>query len=447
MGTPNTSKFFHQARPDDSAKALGCSFALYAVPLGIVPLGVVLLTGLYEDVGDYWWIYPGALFAQGLAWGAWLIFWRSRRWLRLCLTGPLAVLLTLAPLYLQWHFGPPSVEEITTQRPPEVGNWEPLCSLEGFRISENNSQAALLAEQLWLIRDSSYYLWQPGDCAPVHAAWVPTDSLLLDGGLDGLALYAKAGELFVADATRRWVLNRDRTNPLRGDGAKLSFDGTVAAWVTDTDSKVIESPWQLTVQELSQKQARVIPLDLPYTDPHPVRLLAYRPDSSEAVLELHHNRYAVVDRHGQIIFGPILPDDCDTDITGSFATHPRGWYFYGAHGPDCEFRWQWETDQSRYQKSNHIGELSSMHTGVASAAISANGQLGAVVTYINVGHLANRYESVFVFGTTNGTELFRRHLALDMTPFVRDHVVKFLGNRFVVYSDQASTDIYRIGEW
>lgn|GEM_PF-5746245 len=447
-----TSKLFRPVGRDLRMTALGLSFVVYGVPflggLPPLPLGLLLLMGLQESPLELWWLYVAAALLQAIAFGAWRLCFAARpTWLQAS-AATAAVLTTLLPLATGVHVGTPTRERIADQRPPELGDWPVACSLPGYRIAQHNAPVALAAGQFWLVRDERYYFWHAGQRAPAPADWIPEGARLAEGGADGRALYFHNGGLHVSTPAQHWSLDLRPALPRFLAGAKLSLDGSAVAWIADTQPDVVESPWELTVQSLGAARATTTLIALPSEDSPPLRLLAYDEDNALAFLEIDYNKRLVVGRYGQVVSGPMLPDGCRSRISGDFSRHLTGWVFFGGRGQTCDFRWQWEGPQARFDLSRYVGGLKSMHVGVGSAAFNADRRLGAVVTYLPLGHHAYVHESLFVFREPSGREVFRKHLPLDRRfESPGDVQVLFLGNGLLAHADREGVRIYEAPEF
>jgi hypothetical protein len=82
---------------------------------------------------------------------AWLLFWSTSRWIRYFLAAPVVVVLTLLPMFLPIA-EQMSPEEVAEIRPPETGDWEETCRLDGYDISTENARTALEQGQAWVYR-------------------------------------------------------------------------------------------------------------------------------------------------------------------------------------------------------------------------------------------------------------------------------------------------------
>ena len=151
-------RFFRREGWQHQAKnAAALSGLLYFVPLAsypVLPVGMLLLMAIAENPLDTWPYVAGLFGWNVVVWAAWLLFLRSTRWLRFTATGPLAIALTLGPLY--WG-RTPSSEEIAEKRPPEHGIWEEVCTLQDFKISDKTSVSALDSGELWLYRAAAFF--------------------------------------------------------------------------------------------------------------------------------------------------------------------------------------------------------------------------------------------------------------------------------------------------
>ena len=434
------SRFFRPAASGQVQAAVLLSICLYGVPFWgghiVFPLGIglpflIMQEGLINSLPALGLLIGWTV----LTWAAWLFFVRSRVWLRLLLAGPIAVVLTAGPLY--WTFlgpQPPSLPEVAELRAPELGDWEEVCSLRGYEIPPQTSAAALEHGELWLRRDSSFFLLDPETCVARPATWVPRDATIADCGLEGRALWIRSGHLFFSHPKGQGPIALPPNRDLRSDLAKLSANGDWVAWVQD-------SPWELGVQRLGSDSARVVQLDLADKNRYSLRLLAYDPSTGEATLESKYNNLAVVNKQGRMTFGLFRPEECDARVSGNFFLHPLGWGFYGG-GEDCELLWKLGPQHGFYNAKQHLGGLSERFASISSASVDPTGRFAGVISSVAMGD-SQVHESAFVFRLEDGQELLRRHLPLDIY-FYGQPVATFVGEGHFAISYRGTVRVFQV---
>ena len=342
-----------------------------------------------------------------------------------------ALLFFFSPLWL-WTF--PSLEEIAAARPPERGDWRKVCELQGYQHLYQAELPGSDQKGVWVFDDVSVSLLEVSTCTLTPATWIPEGALLADGKPDGHAIWFKDRTVFYSAPSHGDPIAIATAEGMRRSTVKLSLDAEWVAWIRDTDEYASGAPFELGVRRLDGAQPRIVTLD---RDPHPVRLLAYDPETGESTVEIDYNKMARFDEYGGLISEPLRP--CGGEIIGSFTLHPIGWLYYGA-GRDCGLWWELDGRQGQ-QRLSEFGGLGSF---VASASVDLSGRLAAVVSSIP-GHHTEVHEAVFVFRIGDGSEVFRRHLPLThVSGYGESSFVSFVGLRHVAVTHDSVVQVFRI---
>lgn len=391
------------------------------------------------------WLSYIALWCCGL-FGVWLAYFHARWWLRLMLA-PVAIGLTLGPWYWWNPLARPSTKQVARLRPPEIGDWPVVCELEGFYVSAPSSDWARTGGRLWVhsYRDSGtekdHFLWNPETCDAPIATGIPADAKLGDGGPDGEALWGHSTGIHYSEPGLNTPRRLNPTDlPSRIEGAVFSGDREWAAWIYDTDPKVLVSPWKLTVAHLTgNSKVRTVQFELP-EEFQRAGLLGFDGAKQEATLEVAYNQMAKIDMSGQWTQERFRPEGCGR-ISGSFRVHPLGWWFFDGAGKDCDMHWSINGISGSYIAANDVDSARWRWMGADSADIHRSGNLGAAVSATRGVHFSTP-EAVVVFRLEDGKAFFRNHFPQGRS-FGEAQVV-FVGRDLLAVEQGARIRVFRI---
>lgn len=393
------------------------------------------------------WLSYIALWCCGL-FGVWLAYFHARWWLRLMLA-PVAIGLTLGPWYWWNPLEPPSTEQVERLRPPEAADWPMVCELEGFHVSNPGSDWATAGRRLWVhsFKDwpsgtgKNHFLWNPKTCGAPMGTGIPEDAKLGDGGPDGQALWAHSTGIHYSEPGLNTPRRLNPTDlPSRIEGAVFSGDRKWAAWIFDTDPKVLESPWLLAATPLTERaELRTVEFELP-KEFRGASLLGFDGPKQEATLEVAYNQMAKIDMFGRWTQERFRPEGCGR-IAGDFRVHPLGWWFFGGSGAGCDMHWLINGIPGSYVAANDVDSARWRWMGTEWADIHPTGKLGAAVSARKGVHFSSP-EAALVFRLEDRQQVFRLHFSIERYPV--EAGVSFVGDNLLAVWQRDRIRVFRI---
>lgn len=428
------------------------SAVIYIVPQGMqfvgFPLGLLVLMALLDGLpwGKHNEPFLWLLAWQFATWMAWFWALRSRLVWRFALAGPIAVGLTLGPMYWAELSEPLTVEDIAAKRPAEVGSWVETCTIHGTSIRIAAWPRTPDDSSIWIARSTAdsedhYYLLNPATCESTAVTWIPVGAKLADTA-GAKALWSESGRYYISSSNAPERQNFDPGADFDPRDIRLSSDGEWVAWVQWDYSGTELSDFLLGVKPLNDGPATSARFRIPLEDPAPARLLDYDAAAGEATFEAEYNYLIKVNRKGQLTFGPFRPKACDYDVLGSYFLHPRGWAFYGGDSTDdCGLRWQFGADTGFFDMDRHCGGLGKQSSSVETASINRSGRLAAIVTTVWLNHHASINDSLHVIRLSDGEQVLLTHLALNFAWGAR---VGFAGDEYLALSQGDTVRVFEV---
>ncbi len=394
------------------------SFVVYLVPVYSVhaslPLGAIIWATIFSGFGDREPLWIAAVLGLAIllqcAAGA-LIYWllRAVRWV-----GVLALLAGCFAIFAAVQFGYlvaiPWVLLTEGERSPETGDWPVACSVPNAEViaSRAMSVAPQQPEPAWLVADGERYvqLAMPG-CA-VRELAVSAFRTTIDQMIpQGRGLYRASDQNGGPD--NLFVLGKDGKpqSLVRPVGAThwrpiLADNGTAIAWIEKQRiPSGIGTKWIVRIRDLSDKLERTI--DLKMLKPASIEILAFDPQVGRILARRNGKDYVSIDDAGQVTSNADAPDNA-IQPTQRFVEVGDGWVSWDIYRDKGRHRIAWSLSAGNGSHEVPLGR------GIHDVSVSPGGRLIAVSVGSNV-RAGSIKESVYVFRSGNGEEVYRRFFA------------------------------------
>ncbi len=422
--------------------ALILSFTTYLIPLFHIHAGWVILGSFLSGLSEFSvlsivWVGV-ALALQGLA--LLLFFWLllEVRWTKIvALIAATPIFVFVANLSLLYAI--PLLVLVETDKIPEFGSLELVCSIPDATIAQVRSGSDLgqvRAGEAWLV-DSTQR----------------TRALLRMPGCNRIALDAPiVGSTIDAVAPGGHLLHRSDSGELHyfspeiGTAAPLSApqdvpywnpilsdDGLMLVWLERERPQGGPGAHRLHTREIATGREQTIALDLPAREQF--ELIGARSQGGPFTLAKFRNAILRVDLQGEVIRGPISPDEI-YDARWGFHWLEGGWVAWDGYREEGRSRIVWDLPGGRGEVTIPRGR------GIDSLGVAEDGSViaASISSNITIGRVQS---AVILFQTSDGVEIYRRYQPI----FARTNLA-FLGKQHLAVSrfedQQSFVDVFRV---
>ena len=434
--------------------ALVCSFSVYLIPIVGPHAAFFLGEALWRQTptlhNQAWAIadIAVAVALQTVAFAIFYWFWRRRSVTSVAaiLIGAVAAVVFVQFAYMLWL---PAYFMIEAETAPETGSWPEVCSVSDASMMVFHTPARLPSggwKEVWLgdSHAGTSILRMPG-CQRTTVT-LPRPHMEPGGRVDfsigisqvvpgGLALVQRQD---VASGAMTWFLLAADTGQLQpldlpstnGSLApSLSEDGSSVAWIAPipgTGPPVLDNVHVRPVAPGSRESI----VDLSPFGAGSYQIIGVAPNNVLLWVSLP-GKLLSTSLDGREQPTPSIPDRVKAQSQTVIVTD-HGVVAWDAYQDEDNYRIAWAMSSGSGVRKIPKG------SSITAAAADPSGRFIAVSTSTTLS-IGNVRDSVFVFRTSDGREVFRRFLPT----YSRTNVV-FLGDEFFAYSDAETTRVLRV---
>lgn len=389
--------------------AIALSFVVNAVPLanvhaGWLPLGV-LWAGLFEPTPFSLGAVAVILILQAMAAAIFYFVLTGRRpwrWIVLAATVPVFFLVANWGLY----YAVPRLILVGADNRPEIGELQRVCSAEGAALAQVHAGAGMTLEQAgeaWVILLGSMDrgLLKMPDCALTPSPAGRSGSTMDHVAAGGHVLYrTDAGLVYSGPRSGGPLLLEPPPGKRYWDPA-LAEDGEVVAWLDRIPVAGGPPRARLNLRHPLAGWERSVGLDLPAA--YQIELIGAASVDGPFTLVIGRTEVVAVDGSGRVIRGPVSPPRIYNARWG-FRWVADGWVCWDGYREDGPPHLAWSLRFGKGLIAIPRGR------GIDSVAVDPSGRYVAVSvsTNLNIGGIKG---ALFVVRTSDGAEIYRRHLA------------------------------------